>query len=88
MVITYKLATSRAPTIEVIWRERVFVIRFVVACLHEDLLDGLILSKQVLTSELRSPFGPSGRLASRRPSARLEPSLKGLAGWVSWHQGA
>jgi hypothetical protein len=31
-----------------------------------------------LTSELRSPFGPSGRLASRRPSARLEPSLKKL----------
>jgi hypothetical protein len=41
-----------------------------------------------VTSELRSPFGPSGRLASRRLSARLEPSLKRLAGWVSWHQRA
>ncbi len=29
---------------------------------------------------------PSGRLASRRSSARLELSLKRLAGWVSWHQ--
>jgi hypothetical protein len=29
---------------------------------------------------------PSGRLASRRPSARLEPPLKRLADWISWHQ--
>ncbi len=41
---------------------------------------------QLITSELRSPFGPSGRLASRRLSARLEPPLKRLVDWVSWHQ--
>jgi hypothetical protein len=44
--------------------------------------------KSQFTSELRSFFEPSDRLASRRSSARLEPFLKKLVDWVSWHQRA
>jgi hypothetical protein len=44
------------------------------------------MSYAVVTSELRSSFESSDRLASRRSSARLESSLKRLIDWVSWHQ--